>query len=70
MKLNIVNINNNYSSLSKEIIKIMVLYYLIGTYILRKVHLFLMKRSEIKQEIYKSQMELNYPKGNLIMNLL
>ena len=31
MKLNIVNINNNYSSLSKEIIKIMVLYYLIDT---------------------------------------
>ena len=33
MKLNIVNINNNNSSLSKEIIKIMVLYYLIDTYI-------------------------------------
>ena len=31
MKLNIVNINNNNSSLSKEIIKIMVLYYLIDT---------------------------------------
>ena len=70
MKLNIVNINNNNSSLSKEIIKTMVLYYLIDTYILRKVHLFLMKQSEIKQEIYKSQMELYYPKRNLIMNLL
>ncbi len=33
MKLNIFNINNNNSSLSKEIIKIMVLYYLIDTYI-------------------------------------
>ena len=28
-----------------------------------------MKHSEIKQEIYKSQMELNYPKGSKLSNM-